>query len=154
ALGTPPNLGGESSRHCNFIHAFRITFNGIALASTVRRHEVMRVKDIMTKIVVTIPAETSVENAARIMKANGVGLLPIGDKHWITGVMTDRDITVRVTAENKDAKHTMVKDVMTTPALYCFDDEDVEKACFKMSDEHIRRLLVFDRQRDIVGILS
>ena len=114
----------------------------------------MRVKDIMTKIVVAIPDETSVEDAARIMKANGIGLLPIGNKHDITGVMTDRDITIRVTAEGKDAKHTSVKEVMTTPALHCFDDEDIEEACFMMKDEHVRRLLVFDGRRDLVGVLS
>jgi CBS domain-containing protein len=114
----------------------------------------MRVDDIMTRIVVTIPPDTSVEDAARAMKANGVGLLPIGDRENIAGVITDRDITVRITAEGKDAKHTPVRDVMTRQPFYCFDDQDVEDACFAMEDKHVRRLLVFDRKRDVVGILS
>jgi CBS domain-containing protein len=114
----------------------------------------MRVKDIMTKIVVTIPDETSVEDAARIMKSNGIGLLPIGDKHDITGVMTDRDVIIRVIAEGKNARQTRVSEVMTAPVLHCFDDEDIEEACLMMKDEHVRRLLVFDRKRDVVGVLS
>ena len=108
----------------------------------------------MTKTVVTIPQETSVEDAARIMKTNGIGLLPIGDKKQIAGVITDRDITVRVTAGGRDAKHTEVREVMTEQSFYCFDDQDVEDACFTMEDKHVRRLLVFDRKRDVVGILS
>lgn len=114
----------------------------------------MRVRDIMTKIVVSIPEETSAENAARIMKENGVGILPVGDRHAVAGVITDRDIAVRVTAEGKDAKHTPVRDVMTSRPFYCFDDQDIEDACFVMEDNRVRRLLVFDRRRDLVGILS
>jgi CBS domain-containing protein len=95
-----------------------------------------------------------VEDAARIMKDNAIGLLPIGDRENIEGAITDRDITVRVTAESRDAKHTPVGDVMTKELFYCFDDEDIEDACFKMEDNHVRRLIVFDRSRDVVGILS
>lgn len=114
----------------------------------------MQVKDIMTKIVVTIPEETSVEDAARIMKANEIGLLPIGNKEDIVGVITDRDITIRVTAGGRDAKYTSVRDVMTRQPFHCFDDQDVEDACFNMEDNRVRRLLVFDRKRDLVGVLS
>jgi CBS domain-containing protein len=114
----------------------------------------MRVKDIMTKIVVTIPEETSVEDAARIMKVSGIGLLPIGDKECVAGVITDRDITMRVTAEGINAKYTPVGDVMTRKPFHCFADDDVEDACFTMEDHGVRRLLVVDRSRDLVGILS
>lgn len=114
----------------------------------------MRVRDIMTKIVATIREETSVEDAARMMKANGIGLLPIGDRENVTGVITDRDITIRVTAEGKDAKHTPVREVMTRQSFYCFDDQDLEEACLTMEDKRVRRLVVFDRTRELVGILS
>ena len=114
----------------------------------------MRVKDIMTKIVLMIPRETSAEDAARMMRDNSVGLLPIGEKDDIVGVVTDRDLIVRVMAGGKDAKHTPVSEVMTPKAFYCFDDEDVEEACFMMQDKRVRRLLVFDRRRDLIGILS
>jgi CBS domain-containing protein len=108
----------------------------------------------MTRIVTTIPEGTSVEDAARIMSANEIGILPIGDRRFVVGVITDRDITVRVVAPGRDAKHTPVSDVMTRRAFHCFEDDDVEDACFAMEDNGIRRLLVFNRQRDLVGILS
>lgn len=114
----------------------------------------MRVRDIMTKNALMIPDETSVEDAARMMRDEKIGLLPIGDKHKIAGVITDRDITIRVTAETKDPKHTAVREVMTPHFTYCFDDQDIEDACFVMEEKHVRRLLVFDRARDLVGILS
>jgi CBS domain-containing protein len=59
-----------------------------------------------------------------------------------------------VTAETKDPKHTAVREVMTPNFTYCFDDQDIEDACFVMEEKHVRRLLVFDRARDLVGILS
>ena len=114
----------------------------------------MRVKDIMTRLVLIIPKDTSVEDAARLMRDHRVGLLPIGEKENIIGVITDRDIAVRVTAEGLDAKHTPVREVMTRQWFYCFDDADIEDACFMMEDRHVRRLLVFDRKRDLNGILS
>jgi CBS domain-containing protein len=108
----------------------------------------------MTKLVFMIPKDTSVEDAARIMRDNRIGLLPIGERENIVGVITDRDIAMRVTAAGLDAKHTPVREVMTAQWLYCFDDGDIEDACFMMEDHHVRRLLVFDRGRNLVGILS
>jgi CBS domain-containing protein len=114
----------------------------------------MRVRDIMTKRVLMIPEETSAEDAARLMRDMNIGLLTVGDRQTVAGVITDRDITVRVTAELKDPKHTPVRDVMSQHCFYCFDDQDIEDACFKMQEKHVRRLLVFDRAHDVVGVLS
>jgi CBS domain-containing protein len=114
----------------------------------------MRVRDIMTRNPLTISEETSVEDAARIMRDHEIGLLPVGDRENVTGVITDRDIAVRATAESRDAKHTPVRDIMTRNRAYCFDDQDIEDACFIMEEKRVRRLLVFNRQRDLAGILS
>ena len=114
----------------------------------------MRVRDIMTKIVLAIPEETSAEDAARMMRDNNVGLLPVGEKDRIVGVITDRDLVVRVIANAMDAKHTPVSGVMTRQFYHCFDDQDVEDACFIMEEKRVRRLLVFSRSRDLIGILS
>jgi CBS domain-containing protein len=114
----------------------------------------MRVRDIMTKRVLMIPEETSAEDAARLMRDMNIGLLAVGDRQTVAGVITDRDITVRVTAELKDPKHTPVRDVMSQHCFYCFDDQDIEDACFMMQEKHVRRLLVFDRAHDVVGVLS
>jgi CBS domain-containing protein len=89
------------------------------------------------------------------MKDQKIGLLPIGDKHNIAGVITDRDdITIRATAEFKDPKHTPVRDVMTAESFHCFDDQDVEDAGFMMEEKHVRRPFGIRRKRDLMGILS
>lgn len=114
----------------------------------------MRVRDIMTKNVFMIPEQSTVEYAAQMMSREDIGLLAVGDRHNVTGVITDRDLTVRVTAECKDPKHTPVRDVMTPNVAYCYDDSDIEDACFMMEEKRVRRLVVLDRTRDLVGILS
>jgi CBS domain-containing protein len=114
----------------------------------------MRVKDIMTRIVLAVPPESNVAYAARVMKENQVGTLPVGDRDNVAGTITDRDITIRVTAEGKDPVHTEVREVMTPQSFHCFDDQDVEDACLIMKDKHVRRLTVLDRTHTLVGILS
>lgn len=114
----------------------------------------MRVRDIMSMNVVTVPLDTSVEDAARIMRDHNIGLLAIGDKGDIAGVITDRDITIRVTAASMDSKHTPVREVMTAERAFCFEDQDIEDACFMMEEKKVRRLLVLNRSRDLAGVLS
>jgi CBS domain-containing protein len=101
-----------------------------------------------------IPEETSVEYAAGMMRDNNIGVIPVGDKEKIVGMITDRDIAIRVAAECKNPRHTPVHEVMTATGAYCFEDQDIEDACFMMEEKQVRRLLVFDRARNLVGILS
>ncbi len=114
----------------------------------------MRVRDVMSDYPLIIPEGTSVEYAAGMMRDNHIGFIPVGSKEDVAGVITDRDIAIRVTADCKDPKHTFVQDVMTRDGAYCFEDQDIEDACFMMEDKHLRRLLVFDRSHKLVGILS
>jgi CBS domain-containing protein len=114
----------------------------------------MRVRDVMTRTVLAVPPESNVAYAARVMKENRIGLLPVGDRDHIAGTITDRDITVRVTAEGRDPVHTEVREVMTPESFHCFDDQDLEDACLMMEDKHVRRLTVLDRTHTLVGILS
>jgi CBS domain-containing protein len=114
----------------------------------------MRVHDVMSKYPLIIPEEASVEYAAGMMRDNHIGFIPVGSKEDVAGVITDRDIAIRIAAEGRDPKHTPVRDVMTGDGAYCFDDQDIEDACFMMEEKHIRRLLVMDRAHNLVGILS
>ena len=114
----------------------------------------MRVRDLMTRIVVSMPPDSTIETAARYMKENDIGMLPVGDKDNLLGVITDRDITIRVTAAGLDPKHTSLREVITPGCVHVFDDQDMEDACLHMIDNHVRRLVVFNRSRDLVGVLS
>ena len=88
------------------------------------------------------------------MRDNKIGMIPVGDKERVSGVITDRDIAIRVAAKCKNPRHTSVHEVMTPARNYCYEDQDIEDGCFMMEDKHVRRLLVFNRAHSLVGILS
>jgi CBS domain-containing protein len=114
----------------------------------------MQVKEIMTPNVECVAPDDSLQEAARKMKTLDVGPLPICDNDRIAGMITDRDITIRATAEGKDPKATKVRDVMTEDVVYVFEDQDSREAARIMQEKQIRRLLVLNRDKRLVGIVS
>jgi CBS domain-containing protein len=88
------------------------------------------------------------------MKNLNVGALPVCDNDRLVGLLTDRDITVRAVTEGYDTMTTIVKDVMTPEVLYCFEDQDVQEAAQLMREHQVRRLVVLNRDKRLVGILS
>ena len=115
----------------------------------------MKVKDIMTREIDVVSPETTLRDAAERMNALDVGALPVCEKDRLVGVITDRDITVRATADGLDPFATQVGEVMSKDDLItCSEDEDVEEAARKMKERQVRRLPVLDQERRLVGILS
>jgi signal-transduction protein with cAMP-binding, CBS, and nucleotidyltransferase domain len=88
------------------------------------------------------------------MRDLDVGMLPIRSDDRLVGMLTDRDITVRATAEGRDPSNTKVGEVMTPEVVYCFEDQDVSEAAKLMQDRQIRRLPILNRQKRLVGIVS
>jgi CBS domain-containing protein len=114
----------------------------------------MHVKDLMTKGAECVTPSTPLHVAASKMKTLGVGPLPVCEGGSLVGMITDRDITVRATAEALPPRLGQVGDVMTPDVVYCFEDQDVEEAARLMKDNQIRRLVVLSRHNRLVGILS
>ena len=114
----------------------------------------MQVSRAMTTNVVSVPADTTLMEAARLMKGLDVGPLPVREDGRLIGVVTDRDITVRATAEGKDPLTTEVREVMTPDVVYCRVDQDVEQVARLMQEAQLRRLLVVDGEMQLVGIVS
>jgi len=114
----------------------------------------MQVKDVMTHGVECVNPDTTLQEAARKMKDLDVGPLPVCDHDRLAGMITDRDITVRGVAEGKDPRNSRVRDVMSEGINYCFDDEDVADAARQMREKQIRRLVVLNREKRMVGIVS
>src|SRR5205809_548709 len=82
-------------------------------------------------------------------------LAPVcGDHDGLVGMLTDRDITVRATAGASAPTGTCVGDVMTPNLIYVFEDQDVTEAARLMEENQIRRLVVLDRDKRLVGIVS
>jgi CBS domain-containing protein len=115
----------------------------------------MRVRDVMSRGVECIGPERTIQEAARKMRDMDVGPLPVcGDGERLVGMITDRDITVRATAEGCDPKQTTVREVMSEGIRCCFEDDDMEAAARLMQDEQLRRLVVLDENKRLVDIVA
>ncbi len=115
----------------------------------------MQVRDVMTKSVECVSPSISLQEAAEKMRNLDVGPLPVcGSNDRLVGMITDRDITVRAVAEARDPRTTTVKEVMTPDVAYCFDDQDVQDAARLMGEIQVRRLVVLNRDKELVGIVS
>jgi CBS domain-containing protein len=114
----------------------------------------MKVQDVMTRNVACIGPGATLREAADKMKALDVGPLPVCENDRLVGMLTDRDITVRATAEGLPPGLGQVRDVMTPDVISCFEDQDVGEAARLMEQNQVRRLVVLDRDQRLVGIVS
>jgi CBS domain-containing protein len=108
----------------------------------------------MTRDVDVVNAGTMLREAAAKMKALDVGVLPVADNGLLAGILTDRDITVRATADGRDPNTTKVTEVMSTDLVYCLEDQEVEEAVSVMEARQIRRVPVLNEEKRLVGIVS
>src|SRR5919106_2618985 len=114
----------------------------------------MELRDIMTRNVEVISSDASLKDAASKMRSLDVGLIPVCDGGRLQGILTDRDITIRATADGRDPIKTKVADVMSTDIAYCLEDQEVEDAVSLMEVRQIRRLPVLNLDKHLVGIVS
>ena len=114
----------------------------------------MTVEQIMTRDVETVPADASVLLAAHKMRDLDIGFLPVCAGDQFVGVVTDRDIVLRALAAGLDPSTTTVSRVMTSEVVGCFQDQSVEAAAQQMNVHRIRRLLIVDQAKNIVGVVS
>jgi CBS domain-containing protein len=83
----------------------------------------MRIREVMTQGAEVVPSNAPAMKAAEKMRELDVGSLPVCDGDRLEGVITDRDIAIRLVAEGLDASGTKVSDIMTPNVTYCFDDQ-------------------------------
>jgi CBS domain-containing protein len=114
----------------------------------------MLLRDLMTRTLHGIDPKTTLQDAAQTMRALDVGALPVCENDRLLGILTDRDIAVRAVAEGRSPKRTRARDIMTPDVIFCFDDDDVREAARIMEERQIRRLLICDRSKHPVGIIS
>ena len=114
----------------------------------------MQIREIMTQGAEVVYSSAVAVDAAKKMRELDVGSLPVCDGERLEGIITDRDIAIRLVAEGLDASTTKVGDIMTHGVTYCFDDQSVEEASTVMQAEQIRRLPIVNREKQLVGILS
>jgi len=117
----------------------------------------MKCSEVMTDNPVCCLPGDSVSRAARVMRREHVGRVPVvSDQRTreLIGIVTDRDLAIKVVGESRDPNNTTVNDVMTRTIVVCREDEDLSSAIAAMEEHQIRRIPVIDQGGRIVGIIS
>lgn len=114
----------------------------------------MNISDAMHKSADWASADTPVSEIAKMMEKNDIGAVPIGKDDKLVGMLTDRDIALRVVAPGRDPAKTKAEEVMTKGIVYCQTSETVEDAIHLMDQRKIRRLPVLNDKKRLVGMLA
>jgi CBS domain-containing protein len=114
----------------------------------------MRVAEAMTRNVVSVPVDATLVEAAELMKRYDIGFLPVIAADTVVGVVTDRDLVTRGMCERANPYLTPVRSVMSTVPIWCYEYDVLTDASDILADNHVRRLVVVDDNKRVVGLLS
>jgi CBS domain-containing protein len=112
------------------------------------------VRDTMSANPQAVSPDQPVSEAARLMRSEDVGSLPVVEGERLAGVLTDRDIALRVVAEGKDPNATSVGEVLSGDPVTVTPDESLDEALAKMARHQVRRLPVVESEGRLVGVLA
>lgn len=114
-----------------------------------------KVRDIMTPDPYCVRPEDTVDQAAQLMKENHVGPVPVIDhEKRLVGIVTDRDLAIKVVAEDRLPRNTKIADVMTREPYSCGPNDDVEQIIQTMEEHQVRRVPIVDEGRHVLGIVA
>lgn len=114
----------------------------------------MTIGEIMTQNPETAQVTDSIRDVASVMRDINVGFMPVLDGDLLVGCVTDRDITIRATAEGLDIDNTSIGEIMSTGLQVVSPDSDINEAENLMEQFQIRRLPVVDENNMVVGVVS
>jgi CBS domain-containing protein len=117
----------------------------------------VKCSEVMTENPVCCLTDDSVERIAQWMQTEDIGAIPVVDNYQarrLIGIVTDRDLALRVMGLRRDAKNTLVGDVMTSRPVACAPSDDLEAVMDVMSQHQIRRIPVVEANGQLVGIIS
>jgi len=112
------------------------------------------VADVMTRRVVYLPEGTMLDEAAQAMRDQGIGDVVVTHGPTMMGLVTDRDIVIRAIAENLPPKSTTLGSITSHELLMIEQSATLDEAVRAMRERGVRRLLVCDADRKVVGIIS
>ena len=117
----------------------------------------MKCKEMMTADPVCCTPNDSAADIAQLMKAQDIGSVPIcedGQSKKLLGIVTDRDLALKIVAEGRDPNTTIAESVMTEDPVTCKPDDNVEIALEAMEQHQVRRVPVVDKNGHLVGIIA
>jgi CBS domain-containing protein len=112
------------------------------------------IRDAMTSNPRGVETSTSIVEAARLMKSEDVGPLPVVEGGRLVGMVTDRDIVLRVVAEGKDPQSSTVGEIASRDLVTVDPQQDLDEALRLMAQHQVRRLPVVEEDGRLVGILA
>jgi CBS domain-containing protein len=113
-----------------------------------------QVREAMTSSPRTVTGDSSIAEAARLMRDEDTGIAPITEGQRLVGVVTDRDIAIKVVAQGKDPETTKVTQIASTTLVTIDPEQDLDEALRLMAQHQLRRLPVVEEDGNIVGILA
>jgi CBS domain-containing protein len=114
----------------------------------------MKIRDVMTPDIEVVTPDDKLRTAAQLMADLDFDALPVGEDNKLVGIITGRDIGVRVAAERRDPDAITVRQAMSTDLVYCFESESAEDVSRKMCDWWVRRLPVVNEDKRLIGMVS
>ena len=114
----------------------------------------MKIREIMTTNVECVSPDTGLTDLANKMKTLDVGFIPVCENDRLVGTVTDRDIVVRGCAGGQDIASCKASDIMTKNVFWCFEDQDVKDVAKQMRDNEVRRMLILNQGKRLVGVVS
>jgi CBS domain-containing protein len=114
----------------------------------------MQARDMMTPVVKCIVPGTRIQEVAQTMKSMDIGFVPVCENDRLIGTVTDRDIVLRAIAEGRDLQRCTARDLMTSNVFWCYDDQTEEEVAEYMANQEVRRVVVLDRNKRLVGVIS
>ena len=113
----------------------------------------MKIKDVMHQKILTVAPDTNIADTAKFMREHKIGCVVIKDISSYLGIITERDILIKVVAGGKNSHEVLAKDIMTTNLITMDEESTIQEAADLMSDKNIRRLLI-TRDGKITGIIT
>jgi len=113
--------------------------------------------EVMTKNPVCCLPNDSVAKAAELMQRENIGSVPVIENEQsqkLIGIVTDRDLALKIVSVALDAKSTKVEAVMTHEVVTCLADDDLQKALDAMAEHQLRRIPIVDNDNKILGIIA
>lgn len=113
-----------------------------------------QIKELMTVKPRTVKRGDSIVEAAKLMKGEDTGIAPIVDGDRLVGVITDRDIAIRVVAEGRDPQSTKVEEIASQNLVTIDPQQELDEALRLMAQHQVRRLPVVEEDGKLVGIVA
>lgn len=114
-------------------------------------------KEVMTPNPLCCLPTDHVKSVAQIMKRENIGPMPVIDSQEsrkLIGIITDRDLAMKIVGEGRDVESTKVEAVMTRKVVTCREDDELQRAMKLMSKHQLRRIVIVDHANKVVGIIS